>query len=154
MKLPDSLRKLARDMSALGEIADYLDRVGSLENAEQEAKQRLMQVQQDEKTAQGQLAAVSETVHRRQEEAREAQDFAAKVEASAKERASEIEAAARAKAQGIIVNAEMSARATGALVVEARKELNELGKQVEAKQAELIRVEKAIADTRRKIAAI
>ena len=102
LKAADEVKKLARMFGALGEVVEILDRIGGMEQAEQEARARVDALNRD---AEFSRVAVDSA----KAEAKAIKDASAKLEGQAAQHTEALKAAASDEAKTIVARARTEA---------------------------------------------
>lgn len=153
----DELKRFATMLQGIPAIAADLDRLGSLEQAEIEAKSRVDKLQADEQAAKDRVAGFDAEYARKRDDAKQAADQlmaeAEKVRADADGEAAKIVAAANDKASKIVSDAEGKAAKVKTATNEATAEIERLNAEIADRRAQLDQVNSDLAAVRRKISA-
>lgn len=137
----NELRRFANGFRNLLAVADDLERLGQIENAEAEAKARLdalmgriaTAARELERIEAGRAAAEAECNKRREQAEAEAAQIIAAAKEQAQRRLTEIEA----RAEALLARAKNDADAVASATIEAREKLKALEAEIAAKTAQL-----------------
>ena len=151
LKAADEVKKLHRMFQSLGEVVDVLDRIGSVEQAEQEARARVEAANREADAIKGTVDAAKAEAERLVEEAGvEAAAILADAEAKKQQAwadAERISDIASREAANVIADAEarrVAAENEAALARDsetvARSELADLEKKIEAARARIAKL--------------
>jgi hypothetical protein len=169
MEAAEAVRRLARQYEAMVEAANTLERIGSLEQAEKEANERLFALNAREVEAQRRVEDADRLVTLANQGATEAKDraeaqcrekvAASKAEAqaiveNARTEAQGIVSAARTEAEGVRAQTEQERRVNTEAFAAVRADVLAVQADLERKRAELADIEGRIAAARAQAAAI
>ena len=154
MKAADDLKSIAKRFQGIMEVAQILEKLGSLEQAERDAVVRKDAAYAEEKKAQLLILELDGKVAMKQEAIKKAEELAEGIVLKAKEKAQQVynelaekNAAALKQSNEIKVLAE-------AAVSAKRVEVEDLNKQIAAKKLELEDVSSQIAAVKAKLSAL
>lgn len=149
LKAADEVKKLHRMFQSLGEVVEVLDRIGSVEQAEQEARARVEVANREADTIKG-------TVDAAKAQAKAIKDASDKREAEAAQHIEILKAAADDEAKAIVAEAKGEAdkliEAARVQVEEAESKAQACAIDVEVKVKELAEIEKKIEQARARVA--
>lgn len=150
------LRWLANKLRGITELADALDRLGSLDQQEKEAKERLASLANSEQQIKDRFAqADAEYAGRRaasEEYEKNAKDHADRVISKANDEAEKIVNEAKGKASKVTEQAKTRETAINTEIDKANTELARIGSELKERKAALDTIDRRLAGLREKLA--
>lgn len=149
------LRRMSQMLKGIIAVGDDLEALGSIEQAEAEAKSRIIKLQGDEEALKGRLAQMDDVLSTSQlalqATIRKADENAADIKAAAVEDAKTIVDGALRKAASIVSAASQSVADIDASLKDKRGLLRSLNTDIAAAQSRLDEVNAMLAAARRKL---
>lgn len=153
MKAADDLKVLANRLRPLFDVADVLERIGSLEQAEREAGIRLQKTKDAEEEAKNVLDDRVRDLSKAEQKVEEALEKSVQIENAAQTKSDKIIEAADSRAIMIIRNATDQKKVLDAEIISKRGQLAQIQEAIDAKNEELSNLKREIEAAREKIAA-
>ena len=154
MKAAEDLKVLANRFRSILEVADVLEKIGSLEQAERDAASRKDRAYAEEKKAHLLLLDLDGKVALKQEAIKLAEEQAEEVVAKAKEKAQAVYAEMAEKNAAHLKQISELKLSADAAIIAKRLELDDVKSQVQAKKVELEEVSSQIAAVKSKLSSL